>query len=275
MCIPSLRHSLVLAVLASAVGCSSLPPSSSVATSYATHDYVVAGSGQPVVVLEAGLGDGRTSWVPVFGRLAEQTTVFAYDRAGYSGSRSAETRRDGLAIVRELRATLLAVGLGPPYVLVGHSLGGSYMELYARMFPGEVSGLVLVDARHPEFTQRCLAEEARFCEPPPLLVSLLPEAARRELAAAEATESEVLAAGPMQDIPTVVLTGMSKTVEGEKFRSVWLETQKELAGMSSLSRHDVCDYCGHYIHRDDPDRVIDAVLEVVDFARRRSSRAGS
>ena len=61
----------------------------------------------------------------------------------------ADSPRDGGHVVDELRALLSAQDLKPPYVLVGHSLGGLYMQLYARRYPDEVSALVLVDSTHP------------------------------------------------------------------------------------------------------------------------------
>jgi pimeloyl-ACP methyl ester carboxylesterase len=59
------------------------------------------------------------------------------------------TPRDGQTVVEELRQVLRQKGLKPPYVLVGHSLGGLYTQLFARAYPDEVSGLVLVDAMYP------------------------------------------------------------------------------------------------------------------------------
>ena len=267
------RHIFTVAVMLLASGCSTLPVPKRVVTDMASHDYVLAGSGGPAVVLEAGLGDGKDAWAPVFSRLSEATSVLAYDRAGYSGSRSREPVRDGAAIVRELRATLDRLGLQPPYVLVGHSIGGMYMELYARTYPDEVAGLVFVDARHAEFTGRCLAQGARWCEPPTLLEAMLPPVARRELAGETATRKEILRAGPVPDVPVVVLTGMHKPLEGERFRAVWLATQRDLASVTAAARHEICDRCGHYIHRDDPDRVVNAILWVVGEVRRRTSGA--
>jgi pimeloyl-ACP methyl ester carboxylesterase len=55
----------------------------------------------------------------------------------------------------ELRDDLRALKIAPPYVLVGHSLGGTYMQLYAQRHPEEIAGLVLVDSRHADFTDRC------------------------------------------------------------------------------------------------------------------------
>jgi pimeloyl-ACP methyl ester carboxylesterase len=81
--------------------------------------------------------------------VARDATVFAYNRPGYGNSEAADTPRDGLTIVDELRRVLRYKGLRPPYVLVGHSLGGLYMQLFARKYPEEVKGLVLIDALYP------------------------------------------------------------------------------------------------------------------------------
>ena len=47
-----------------------------------------------------------------------------------------------------MRELLRAAGVTPPYVLVGHSLGGAYARRYAQLFPAEVAGLVLLDPAH-------------------------------------------------------------------------------------------------------------------------------
>jgi pimeloyl-ACP methyl ester carboxylesterase len=89
------------------------------------------------------------SWSKVFPEIGKNTTVFAYNRPGYGNSSKAITPRDGATVVEELRALLNSRGLRPPYVLVGHSLGGIYVQLFARKYPDDVVGLVLVDSSHP------------------------------------------------------------------------------------------------------------------------------
>lgn len=130
-------------------GCATLPgaqtargPSGPVEISY------LPGSA-PTVVFEAGLGAHKESWRDVFQALSRTNAVFAYDRPGVGRSASTQRPRDGATIVEDLRALLRDRGIRPPYVLVGHSAGGLYMQLYARNYPGEVAGLVLVDPTHP------------------------------------------------------------------------------------------------------------------------------
>jgi pimeloyl-ACP methyl ester carboxylesterase len=107
------------------------------------------GDGSPTVVLENGLGSGADGWGFVLPRVAERTRVCAYDRAGIGRSQSAP-RRTVTDVVEELRGLLAAAGERPPYVLVGMSLGGTHMRVFAGAHRGEVAGVVLVDAYLPD-----------------------------------------------------------------------------------------------------------------------------
>jgi hypothetical protein len=69
-----------------------------------------------------------------------------------------------------------------------------------------------------------------------------------------------------------VLTGTRKLLEGATFNRVWLETQKEMSGMSPNAKHLICDHCGHYVHKDDPGLVIDAIRDVMARAALLSDR---
>jgi pimeloyl-ACP methyl ester carboxylesterase len=111
---------------------------------------VCEGSGRPVVVLDAGLGDWSPSWIPIQQRLASRTTVCAYDRAGYGFSDPASTPRTSFAIARELHALLHAANLPGPYVLVAHSFGGLNVQAFTELYRHDVAGLVLVDGTAPD-----------------------------------------------------------------------------------------------------------------------------
>lgn len=251
--------------------CAVLPPADRVTTSDAKHTYVVTGAGSPTVILEAGLGDGKDSWVPIYDKLAQKTQVFAYDRAGYGASSSSNSSRDGATIVRELRSTLQALHLPPPYILVGHSIGGTYVELFARTYPEEVAGVVFVDSRHADFTRQCQVADAGSCTPPALLSALLPQGPTREMASGDQTMDQVLNAGPFPDVPLVVLTRGKQFLESARFYEIWLETQESLAALSDDSELIVCERCGHYVHRGNPAMVVDAVTSVIERARSRSA----
>jgi pimeloyl-ACP methyl ester carboxylesterase len=105
-----------------------------------------ADSRRPVVVFEAGfMYDGLSAWTSVLHEVAEFAPVVAYDRAGIGGSEP-----DGVAptprhIARNLHRLLGALGAEPPYVLVGHSLGGPLVRMFTELYPTEVRGIVYID----------------------------------------------------------------------------------------------------------------------------------
>jgi pimeloyl-ACP methyl ester carboxylesterase len=111
---------------------------------------VCEGSGRPVVVLDAGLGDWSPSWIPIQQRLASRTTVCAYDRAGYGFSDPASSPRTSFAIARELHDLLHAANLPAPYVLVAHSFGGLNVQAFTELYRHDVAGMVLVDGTAPD-----------------------------------------------------------------------------------------------------------------------------
>ena len=113
------------------------------------------GSGTPVVVLEAGLSTGGAlDWSAVHDSIAQTTRTCAYSRAGIMWSDAASGQLTAKRVAEDLHAALGKAGEPPPYVLVGHSLGGPYIMTYTGYFGDEVAGLVMVDASHPEQLQR-------------------------------------------------------------------------------------------------------------------------
>ena len=165
------------------------------------------------------------------------------------------------------RLRIAAIGLQPPYVLVGYSIGGTYLELYARTYPADVAGVVLVDSRHADFTRQCMIANAGNCEPPAFALALMPDAVRREVVEGDRTMQQVLHADPFPDVPLAVLTSGKALFTSSEFKETWLQTQKSLAAMSRTSVHTVCENCGHYIHKDKPELVVNAVRDIVSAVR--------
>jgi pimeloyl-ACP methyl ester carboxylesterase len=121
----------------------------------ASHLYCT-GIGVPTVVLESGLDtDGLLGWSNVQPKVAEFTRVCSYDRAGIMWSAPRDGVRDAKAISNELHALLAQASEAPPYVMVGHSLGGPLVRVFAAASePGTVEGFVFVDSSHPEQLRR-------------------------------------------------------------------------------------------------------------------------
>ena len=103
------------------------------------------GKGSPTIILESGLGARMFAWRKVQPVLARRYRVCAYNRAGIGGSSVGPTPRDAVVIVSDLEKLVRRAKLKPPYILVGHSLGGFTMRLFARRNLHRTTGIVLVD----------------------------------------------------------------------------------------------------------------------------------
>ena len=108
------------------------------------------GVGSPTVLLEAGAGDFSFVWSLVQRRVAGFTRVCSYDRGGYLWSEPGQRPRTYAQLALEIRTALGRVGVSPPYVLVGQSYGGLLVRGFAKRYPGDVVGMVLVDAVHED-----------------------------------------------------------------------------------------------------------------------------
>lgn len=249
-----------LAVLVAFAGCASLPAPEVVRVEERQIEFAQINRGTPVVVFENGLGATMGGWNKVFPEIGKEVTVFAYNRPGYGDSNPAPTPRDGAHIVDELRALLRSRGLAPPYVLVGHSLGGLYMQYFARRYPQEVAGLVLVDSTHP--TQ---LEGAGAIERQPLWVRLMLKMflvgqKKGEFAAGAQTGQDVLSLPTVSGKPVIVLSAVAKS-DSEFMRHI-NHKRADLARLYPGSRQTWVD-SGHFIQRDRPEVVIEAIRDVL------------
>lgn len=113
--------------------------------------YRMMGKGKPTIIFSSGTGFPSEGWYEagIANAIAKKVRVFTYDRiytfnsCPNSNNYMPITAED---VVMQLRELLKQENIQPPYILVGHSMGGLYMQLYARKFPHEVAGLILMDA---------------------------------------------------------------------------------------------------------------------------------
>lgn len=281
------------------------------------------GEGGPAVVLDAGWSDNVTTWRRVQPQIARSVRVCAFDRAGSGFSDPGPLPRDTKAIVDDLRALLKSAGVAPPYVLVGHSMGGMDARLYASLHRDEVAGMVLVDPANPHQDERFRAvspavaavtgqeiAETRKCVELAETGKLVPEhedwetcvgtppaswprslraaslAMHTDPAAQRQQLSEVENVGEPDsaqidkaeisfgDMPLIVLTA-EDTARGvpvsekdkQALGKVWMTLHDEAAALSNRGVNRLVKGSGHFIHGEQPDVVIAAVLEVVAAAR--------
>ena len=115
---------------------------------------LIAGEGAPTVIFAPGGGATSLEWGPVQHRIAKKTRTVAYDNAGFGFSDPGPLPRTASAIVNDLRAALSVADIPPPYVLVGWSMGGLIMRLFAFRYPQEVVGMVMVDTSTEHMARR-------------------------------------------------------------------------------------------------------------------------
>jgi pimeloyl-ACP methyl ester carboxylesterase len=100
------------------------------------------GKRSPTVILVAGGGAYSIDWDLVQARIAEGTRVCSFDRAGLGWSDPGTSEETVEGTVGDLHALLHAAGEQEPFVLVGASIGGIFIQAYQRAYPEEIAGLV-------------------------------------------------------------------------------------------------------------------------------------
>jgi pimeloyl-ACP methyl ester carboxylesterase len=139
---------------------------------YSLHIYCT-GEGGPTVVVDTGNGDFSTGWQGIQREVSKSTRICTYDRAGYGWSDSSPHPRTAAQMAKELHLLLNNAGIDPPYILVGQSLGGFTVRMFASEYPDEVLGMVLVDAGHEDQVERFPPEYVRLTDRQELYFSVL------------------------------------------------------------------------------------------------------
>jgi pimeloyl-ACP methyl ester carboxylesterase len=234
-------------------------------TNNVSHQTRIVGHGARTVILESGLGDTLDVWKDIQPRIAANCArTLAYTRAGYIGSDPAEDGpRDSATIVAELRAELKKRNIEPPYVLVGHSLGGLYMQYFARNFPNDVVGLVLVDSTHwNQHMQIDTSANTAYMRGREVTL-FMPWIMRREFKDSVSAGEQVHASPPADFMPAIVLSStLGPKGETPASRVTAARLQEEIVADFPGAQHVRVDGAGHYIQRDQPEVVIDAARQL-------------
>lgn len=249
----------------------------------------------PTVVFEAGVGTpGTTNWGKVRPRVSEFAPVLCYDRAGLGWSEpSANNDRTSVQLAKELHALLHEVDAKPPYLLVGHSMGGHHVRAFASQFPHLVAGMVLIDvpegseSEYPPRPGNIISDPPMFAEPVIRIAAItgvlrlmmgnrLAEVRGPQTLAVQAAEAKAMIPSFEQgkgfdglgSKPLVVIPGR-KPFEGPYLVTdeQRFELQRKLLLLSSNSQLIVAENSGHTVHYDEPELVINAITDVWNASR--------
>lgn len=215
------------------------------------------------VIFENGSRITLDKWDKVIPLVAKEATVFAYNRPGYGNSDKPATPRDGKTVVEELRQLLRQEGLPPPYVLVGHSLGGLYMQMYARSYPQEVQGVVLVDSLYPGIIKKP--------EDFPLMTRIakymfLNAAMEAEVDQINSTGQAILALPWNDDIPMVRLFNVPKSAGAVAVDLGTVNNDEETRTMVKNMYPKACKVIvdsDHQMQQANPEVVANAIRDVI------------
>lgn len=217
----------------------------------------------PTVVFQSGLGDDHAAWALVLQRLPETIEAISPDRPGYGASPQRPGVRDACRIAHEQRQLLRRSGAAPPYLLVGHSIGGLYQYVYARLFPEEVAGIVLLDPTHPDTLQAVEREQ-------PGMAALLrlarhtvfTSAMRQEFDAQAECLAKVDRALPLP-MPAIVMASTRLPVYiGAELQSTLDRLRDDWVVRTNANQLTPVYGSGHVIQRDAPDVVVQAILQL-------------
>lgn len=233
------------------------------------------GTESPTVLLESGANDSAAPWFAVENAVASFTRVCSYDRANSVASASdpAPVPRTGEDVVADLHALLGAADVHAPYVLVGHSIGGIFVRLYASTYPDEVAGLVLVDSSHEEQNERL--QEVLSPEQWAAYQQMAIVIEGLDLEASFAQMREAREEAPLRPMPVAVVSAglppdaamLPPDWPVAEEAALWAEHQQDLVALVPGTRHIVAEQSGHYVHQSEPDLVVEAIRAVVDAVR--------
>jgi pimeloyl-ACP methyl ester carboxylesterase len=239
-------------------------------------EYAVSGQGSPAIVLFNGAGVTLAGWRALYPRIESLGKVVAWNRFGLIGSDAAGRVQSGALVVASVRELLGYADIEPPYVLVGHSLGGLYANLFARLHPDEVAGVLMLEATHPRDHEVLRMDEAHLLRSLRKVLSLpetlFAENLHSEVEAVGHVVQEIASAGAFPDVPVSVVTGgmpPPRWIMAPDALQARLAHQRELAHLSSQGEHVIAKRSGHFPQLSEPQFVLDVLARLTQRCRER------
>lgn len=212
------------------------------------------------IVFLSGLGNELDTWRDIQKELSKDFQTLSYDRSGVGLSTQASHQSSGLEVALELKRILEKSNLEPPYLLVGHSIGGLYARIFAGKYPHLVSGMVLLDYTLEDKILALNEVDLGGITPEQLLTQIaedmgLTDGSKREFIASLQTAEQVKTVN-IPTSPVTVITALKPSPE-ETMEDIQLKSLLHGQYAQSIpgSKH-VQIQSSHDVHLDQPDLVI-------------------
>src|SRR5437588_1483420 len=223
----------------------------------------------PTVILIPAGGSTAKDWAMVQPAVSVFSRVCSYDHASHGESDKAPVALQSVdEVVEDLHGWLTESRERAPFILVSHSISGLYARRFVTRFPGEVAGLVFVDSSHEE-------QAWQLHELDPQGPGLDDVTARLGYYVKPGERLQW-----RTDLPLIVLGRGSlaprKARDGtdspnnrmteEQFAAwdrIWKGFQEDFASRSTHGEFRLAEKSGHFIQRDQPDLVIQAIRDIV------------
>ncbi len=260
----------IIPLLLLITSCSSVPTTKMSHQQSGEISYYFRPGNGPTIVFQSGLGDNKSVWSDVLHALPLTTPVFAYDRPGYGDSPGVNGARDACTISEELHNLLKSEKIPPPYVIVGHSLGGLYAYCFAERYPFEVSGLVLIDPTHPKHWQQMQTlAPIQSTLIKILRVTSFSRAARQEFDGQETCLENLENKAPLNTPTKLLFSGKFSFLEKGAFESMIRELRAQWAQKFIDSSQQEVTTSGHYIQNETPEIVAQSIQKLVEKENRK------
>lgn len=235
---------------------------------------IIAGSEAPTVVFESGMGEDLSTWKDVQPVIAKSARTFTYDRAGLGQSDPSPHKRDAIHMAKELHSLLHKAKVRGPYVLVGHSLGGWIVSIFAHLYPKEVAGLVLVDPAYQESILKAKSTAKEWADREQAILKYTPPMSKYQQLEKDNVDlsgEQSLRAFPVSPVPTILLTGTLFTPGfplSATEKEVKLQVHQDWIKKAPWTEQVFVSESRHYIQNEAPAKVISAIELVLEKARK-------
>lgn len=227
------------------------------------------GKGEPTVVFLTGQICPLEFFYTVQSQISKTTRTFSYDRSGLGLSDIIDTVRTLDHVAQELNTILLTEKIEPPYILVGHSLGGLIAREFYHQYADKVAGFVFVDVANYEVLfdslyQKKLASDADFG----------PDSLATKGEAYEMSYTKQNVFWFKEDFKTVLpvqlLVASGQKAGSAEFVKTKINTFKQFNKKAPQMKIIYTEFSGHHIQRDQPELVVKSIMEIINEVRQKS-----